>query len=551
MKNNNTNKIIYGCIVLFVFLLYGNSIKNNYALDDSYVTTVDAKTPHLRVEKGIKGIPEIFSTHYIESENQSFEYRPIVLTTFALEYQFFKSNPHVSHFINVLIYAITCVLLFVILAIMFSNYNIILPLLITFLFIAHPIHTEVVNNLKSRDELLSFLFGISSLLFFMKSIKLKGDWKYILFAVILFVLGLMSKETAVLFIFIIPLTIYFFTTIKLKKIIFYGFIPLILLIAYKFFKNLVLDDSVVLRNFAFFENPLFYELDFFKRIPMAIYTFGYYLKLLVFPHPLSSYYGFNVLPLADWTFISVWISLLFHVFILGYAIIKLPKKSILSYGILIYLIGIFPFSNIWVPVVGIVGERFIYIASFGFCIGVAYFLLFFFKIDYSNVKLKLNKNVFKIICISILFACSIKIISRNADWKDELTLFRNDAKTNNQSYFLNYLAGSALHKESQSIPLGRDKHLTLVESQKSFKAAAKLLEEGLNNNQNDYYSMSTLGTIYVNYLGDIDRAIPWFEKSLKINPTYEIARFNLIFCYKKKNLTELAISLYEKMIDEG
>ena len=97
---------------------------------------------------GARGIPEIFTSRYIESNQQNFEYRPMVLTTFAIEYQFFGSNPQISHFVNVSIYALTCVLLFVILFGLLSSYHFIFPLLITFLFIAHPIHTEVVNNLK-------------------------------------------------------------------------------------------------------------------------------------------------------------------------------------------------------------------------------------------------------------------------------------------------------------------------------------------------------------------------------------------------------------------
>ncbi|MCW8939647.1 MAG: hypothetical protein OQJ88_03265, partial [Flavobacteriales bacterium] len=287
-------------------MIYSNSLKNEFALDDNYVTATSDKMPHSRVQQGIKGIPEIFSSHYIKSRQQSFEYRPVVLTTFAIEYEFFGINPHISHFINLLFYTLSCVMLFIVLIKLLTHYNIILPILITFLFIAHPIHTEVVNNLKSRDELLSFLFGISALYFFIKNVEnIKAT--NIIFGVIFLLLALLSKKTAVLFFILIPLTLYFFTTIKPKKLILFSLSPIIAFLIFKFLKLFLLEESIQLRAYAFFENPLFYIDSFWERIPVAFYTAGYYLKLFVYPHPLSSYYGYNIIPMANWSNVIVWI----------------------------------------------------------------------------------------------------------------------------------------------------------------------------------------------------------------------------------------------------
>lgn len=545
-------RLITIVIILSCFLLYGNSIKNNYALDDNYITATSPQNPNPKIQNGLKGIPEIFTSRYIESNQQSFEYRPMVLTTFAIEYQFFGSNPQISHFVNVSIYALTCVLLFVILFGLLSSYHIIFPLFITFLFIAHPIHTEVVNNLKSRDELLSFLFGICSLYFFLKRVN-EGKLKHIFFAITFLLLALLSKKTAILFFVLIPLTLYFFTSIKIKKLLIYVTLPLIAYVGFMALKLLLLEKSVSIREFAFFENPLFYEIHFWRRIPFAIYTAGYYIKLLVFPHPLSCYYGYNAIPYADWSFVFVWVSLLFHVFIGVIALIKLPQKSIISYAIIIYLIGVFPFSNIYTPVVGIVGERFIYFASLGFCIAIAYLLFIIFKenVENKNQKWKNFNSLFKIIGALLLVVYSIKTISRNPMWKDKLTLFRNDVKQMGDSYFLNYFTASTLYDQLPSIPFGREKDLIRMESQTYFKIATELLKEGLEVNKTDYYTMSSLGTIYVNYLNDVEAAIPWFKKSLTINSDYDVAKYNIIFCYEKRNMPDSALFFYEKMISDG
>src|SRR6185437_879410 len=384
MKSNYFNQKVYWLIFALVFLLYGNSIKNKYALDDDYVTvTTPEKPSNPRIEKGIRGIPQLFTTHYVETASQSFEYRPIVLVTFAIEYQFFGSNPHVSHFISVLLYAITCVLLYIILIKLLKNYHLIFPLLIVFLFIIHPVHTEVVDNIKCRDELLSFLFGISSLHFFLKYIETETK-KFVLFGILFLFLSLLCKRTAILFIAAVPLTLYFFTSIKLKKIVLFTVFPILAFVFFTLTKNLLTHDLPKIREFVFFENPLYFEHGLLARIPIAFYTMGYYIKLLVFPYPLCCYYGYNAIPMSGWATPFFIISFVVYVVIGIYALKFFSQKNVLSYGILIYLAGVFPFANIVQPVAGIIGERFIYFASFGFCIATAYLLLMLLKIDIKS-----------------------------------------------------------------------------------------------------------------------------------------------------------------------
>src|SRR4051812_10298510 len=96
----------YSIIVFaFSFFLFSNSIFNDYNLDDELVTR-----NHRLTAQGIGAIPEIFSSsYYTDAMGYAYEYRPIVLSSFAVEHQLFGENAHTSHFINVLIYACCCV----------------------------------------------------------------------------------------------------------------------------------------------------------------------------------------------------------------------------------------------------------------------------------------------------------------------------------------------------------------------------------------------------------------------------------------------------------
>ena len=153
-----------GLIFVFSFVLYANSIGNNYNMDDELVTI-----NHRLTSKGISSIPEIFSSpYYQDASGYSYEYRPIVLVTFAIEYQFFGDNAHVSHFINVLLYSLMCVILLKVLTLLLYEYSVYFSVAISLLFAAHTAHTEVVSSIKNRDEILGLIF---SLLAFLSAIR--------------------------------------------------------------------------------------------------------------------------------------------------------------------------------------------------------------------------------------------------------------------------------------------------------------------------------------------------------------------------------------------
>lgn len=182
-------------------------------MDDELVTQ-----HHRLTAKGISAIPEIFSSPYYQDDaGYKYEYRPVTLSTFAVEISLFGEHAAVSHLTNALLYAMLCALLLVVLQKIFSQYNILFPLLITLLFAAHPIHTEVVASIKNRDEILSLLFGLASMYVGLRFV-FKKQIMAIPLMVIFFVLGVLSKTTVITFAALIPLTLIFFTEINFARL---------------------------------------------------------------------------------------------------------------------------------------------------------------------------------------------------------------------------------------------------------------------------------------------------------------------------------------------
>src|SRR5512138_2163929 len=172
--SRKANRYFVLAFFLFAVALYGNTILNKYAIDDEFVTNNET------VKKGFKAIPEIFTTYYLVQKGnvstQASDYRPIVKLTFAAEYQLYGEKPGRSHAINIFLYFwLSCVLFFILKRIL-NNYNILFPFLITMMFMAHPVHTEVVASLKNRDELIAFLCALGGLWFLLKFADTRKPW---------------------------------------------------------------------------------------------------------------------------------------------------------------------------------------------------------------------------------------------------------------------------------------------------------------------------------------------------------------------------------------
>jgi hypothetical protein len=106
------SKLVGWCLLVFLtgFLLFSNTINHEYVLDDT-----GAIEQNLNVQAGLKGIPKILTMDLWEfSDVKLGYYRPLSLITFAIEIEFFGNAPHVSHFNNVLIFALSGVFLFLV-----------------------------------------------------------------------------------------------------------------------------------------------------------------------------------------------------------------------------------------------------------------------------------------------------------------------------------------------------------------------------------------------------------------------------------------------------
>lgn len=560
-------------LIVLTFIVYGNSIQNGYSLDDHLVNEQNELTQH-----GIKNFKEIFTSYSFKEKNYNYEYRPVMILSFALEYAVFGVKPHTSHFISVVLFSIFVVLLFNFLKRTFSE----TPLWVIFfgvvLFIVHPIHSEVVDNIKSRDELLVAIFGISLLMQFQKYLLDKKVLR-LLWMILLAALGMLTKESILVFIGVIP---FLFLQncpkgkINFKQFILPALLFAIIFIGIKIGKSHLLHAEVHFREKEFYENPLYFE-NFWARIPAGFSFAMVYLRLLFWPFVLSYYYGYNEIPIDSWSSIMPYISIIFHCGMIYLVIKYFRKDKLLSFSMTIYLMGILAASGIFKIIPGIIGERFIFFGSAGFTLVIAILFYKFLRqlkwVELPKSELKIKPKAF-ILSFLVILILGISSNSRNSIWKDEDSLILGDAEHLEHSAKVQDMASFRLlvkiYSESDSpyrnklIKQAEDHCLqcleiypkyinclnnlgTLYFVEQNYSESEKFYLKALQIDSSDANVLFNLATIRQR-LNDLPKANFYYEKALSSDPQI----LNLIPFYKqfvvKNNKQAQAISFITKIL---
>jgi hypothetical protein len=116
----------------------------------------------------------------------------------------------VRHFNNIWTFALGCMFLYLVFSRYFFRTNQDLAFLAALIFTMHPIHSEAIANVKSRDEIFSLIFISLTFFYCFRYMEYKKV-SDLVWSSVMFLLALLSKEYAVMLLILIPLAIYTFT----------------------------------------------------------------------------------------------------------------------------------------------------------------------------------------------------------------------------------------------------------------------------------------------------------------------------------------------------
>lgn len=466
-------------LLAFAFVLYGTTTGFGYLMDDQLVIW-----DNMYVQKGLAGLWDIFAHDsflgYFKKEQFILEggrYRPLSLATFAAEISLFgKNNPGIAHFINVLLYGLNGILLYRILIGLFPVYEggrwfFSLPFVSALIFTLHPLHVEVVANIKGRDEILALLGSLGALYASLKYFD-TGKKRWWIGSGALLFLGLLAKENALTFLVVIPLTLYMLAKIPANRIagatVPLGIASALFIIIRYNALGYMLNPGQSINDLM--NNP-FLGMSGLEKLATIFLTLGWYLKLLFIPYPLThDYYPYHVPKVGwgDWRALS---SLILYILLSGWALWRFRKVKterlepdqahsrlrIPAYAILYFLLTISIVSNLIVSTGTFMNERFAYMPSVGFCLLLGWILtqklpeLLKMPPDRPNIL-----GVGLLGVLAILF--SIQVWNRVADWGgkgDGLVL--SAVRHSEKSARANYYYGMMLyHDQYAKMPVSTD-----------------------------------------------------------------------------------------------
>jgi Tfp pilus assembly protein PilF len=542
LAGSTSVRVFWGLAISFFilgFLLYAPSISYDFVYDDDAVLKENRF-----VKNGMDGLSEIWTTSYFKGYDENMNaraFRPIPLTMFALEVEAFGLKSKVHHFMNVLLYGFTGLFLFLFLARLFKKEQIWLAACITLFFVVHPVHVEVIANIKSRDELVAFLAFVATAFLWLKG---QDENKKVLIGAswVTFAIALFSKESAITTLAVFPLLLWFFRKKSFKQIALAVLPFLILTIAFLAVRSAVvggLNEGVTL---TILDNSLLAASSTSERIASNIYVLGLYFYKNLIPYPLLSDYSFSTIPLRSWGDYQVWLSIALYLGLISLAVVGLFKKWKAAYGAWHFFATVSIFSSVIVLNVSPYNDRFNYNPSLGVCFLLGFGL--FYLLGEKEGKLSFPGRQYLLISLVSLIALAgmYRQSTHLPVWKDRYVLFDHDVQlAPNNARMLKNKGGSLVRKAVAEKDKSRQQAVA--------DEAISYLERALAIYHRLPTSHVYLGIMY-GLKGELEKAEKAYKDALAISSTNVYAKTNLANIYYRQGNYQDALNLLNEVKPE-
>jgi hypothetical protein len=390
-------------------------------------------------------------------------YRPLTVLTFRLNFFAHGLEPQLYHLVNGFLHMGCSILVWKTAQIVFSNNQKIKlshygSIFAGLLFAVHPIHCDAVASVVGRADLLCTFFSLISFLVYAQAIQndFCTKWSSFFFALLMVVVASLCKElgfTTLGLLVGFDLTLFAMQpaskvtrdvsvrALQQRMTMILGFsIPAAII-------RVWINGEHGQHDWNKLANHVFVEESKMTRVLSYAHLHAWYLWKLVWPSWLCFDYGFNTIPIITSILDNRNLLTLFAytVVLVGtmYSIVKLPHGSPLFMSILFGVIPFVPASNLFFPVGTVVAERLLYFPSVGFCLLIGYGLQQVFmtcdkyrtqvpnKFNHASLSSTTDAlfffwchRIIRICCGCIILAGWYRSHIRNAEWRDETTLFK-------------------------------------------------------------------------------------------------------------------------------
>jgi len=537
-------------ILVITFLSFYPSLKNGFVNWDDNEYVIENSSIH---SLSLKNLKNIFSSFCLGN------YHPVTMTSYALEYQFFKLNPFAYHCTNLFIHLLNSLLVFWLILILSGN--IFVSFLTAVLFGVHPLHVESVAWISERKDVLYSFFSLSAIISYLYFFK-KSAGKYYYLSIILFVLSLLSKSMAVT----LPLLLLLMDYLMRRRPTISIFKEKIPYFALSFLFGIIAILGVFQTGAVRNENII----NFTDKIMLKSYSIIFYLNKIFVPIKLASLYPFPQTAHATFYLYYAIVLVILLVAIIFSA--RFTRKII--FGSSFFLVAIFPALQFIPNGEILVADRYTYISSIGifYLIAEGFYWLYSKKAKYYTLKKWL---ILIILLIGVSFLAFLTW-NRCKIWKDGVSLWTDvlskypNVKTayNNRGMALlengEYKKAQADFNKSVNAPEGRYKSTSgkrllyynlnmssLYNSEGKYTQAIELLEKAIKEDpQQEYKYYNNLAASY-SFLGNQEKAIQLLETAIERNNNVTDKAencYNLGLIYENLGNYAEAIKFFEESI---
>ena len=515
-------------ILLISFLFYYPAIKFEYVWDDSllFINNIELLEPNLTWH--MISQPVLPGTSY---------FRPLVFLTWFYEFHYFGQNSYISHSINIIIYMLNLITMYILGILIFSRIkkkNVILcSSLATLLYAIHPALIETTAWVSGRFDLLVTFFTLLGCILYLN--KSTNRVLQVVLLNICFFCALMSKELAI----VLPVILMFLSFIDGKggsttqRIIFFIKSDWVVILSFilSFIIYLILRvESVSHIYHADIGFNYIYNVIIERKMPF--YAVSAYFFQALFPfytisplHPVENFTIPTVLNiLKTLTTLSVLVFVFYKALFRNSAAAWLAMCSLLAIFPVLHVIPLTVNNNLF-------HERFM-------TLGLTFFMFSVVSIPYQELlskvdflRVSLKELILKLMVALWIFSASFSLYNILPFWKSDLTLWHWMYKTYPKddmarySYFLGLLERGYSDKLIHEMDVYKKNHHGLSVQDQIIYANALL---SIKNPESFYYLE-----------GIVDVLPKFHEQSQK--PREEVLKTQL-------NLTPLQVAgIYDSM----
>ncbi|MBK7030503.1 MAG: tetratricopeptide repeat protein [Bacteroidales bacterium] len=455
------------------------------------------------------------------------QYPPLTMIAFSLIYHFIGPEPTSFHVVSLVLHVFNSLLVF--LFIYHFDRKVLAALVAGLLFGLHPMHVESVAWATELKDLLYTAFFLGGLLAYQSYQQLGNQRKYLVIALVLFILSCLSKGMAVVFPLVL-LLMDFYNAGKVNKNQWLEKIPF-------FIMSLIWGLLTLLTQQSMGALDGGTSITVFERLFIFSQGILFYLTKAIYPLQLSAFYPFPLVTGSGLP-VSVYLSIL-GVIVPGVMIYFAKKyRRILVFGSLFFLLNLILVLQILPVGMAITADRYFYLSSVGL-----FFILSYFFDELIHHQPRLRASV---LSISVFIVAGLAVLTHTQAkvWENSVTLWnqvlenpkpyrgyalaytnrgdayadRNDFDAAIQDY------GNALEVNPEYVDALNNRGM--IKGLKQEYAEAKLDFDAALVIRPDFAKAYNNRGNANRFLGDAQAALDDFSKAISIKPDYLDAYIN-------------------------